>query len=72
MATLCFCPPEICEPFTPTFFSNPDYPVESDSGYYLPFYSASETSFSSPSIKDKAFACLAAFIISSSETLSML
>jgi hypothetical protein len=24
IAILCFCPPEICEPFEPTFLSNPE------------------------------------------------
>jgi hypothetical protein len=23
IATLCFCPPEMCDPFTPTFLLNP-------------------------------------------------
>lgn len=64
IATLCFWPPEICDPLTPTFFSNPDSPVESDSGWSSsPFYSASETSLYYPSINERALANLAAFIM---------
>lgn len=44
MATLCFCPPEMCDPFTPTFRLKPVYspPISS-----IPF--------SFPVINDSAF-----------------
>ena len=56
IATLCFCPPEICDPLTPTFLSKP-FPDSS---------SSSSRSFSSPKIKDIALAFLATYTISSS------
>jgi len=48
IATLCFCPPEICDPLTPTFLSNP-----------VPLL-VSLLVFSFPKIKVVALALLAA------------
>lgn len=61
MATRCFWPPEICDPLTPTFRSNPL------------FSSSSYSIFSSlPKIKDKALDFDAAYLTSSSVAVSIL
>ena len=62
IATLCFCPPEMWDPFTPTLRSNP-LPVSP---------SSSSRIFSSPMMNDSALAFRAASVMSLSVTYSRL